>query len=183
MPGVVYVDNRLQAGVFTSTANNGIIADLSKGTVLKPLYGNLEMPRILALGDSITAGEHRRSPYPGGYRVQMWDRFLDDGLSVDFVGSQQNAAAPDSLGDVPLLVLTRGLNQMEANPGDYPPEQQQVFREMHRVWQELQANLTTLSTNNRQIIAEDSGHFIQNDQPGLVVDAIQQMIEMSADSS
>lgn len=111
----------------------------------------------------------------GTCRGLSWESAIADNLLA--------SGEPDTLGDVPLLILTRGLNQMEANPGDYPPEQQQVFREMYRVWQEIQANLTTLSTNSRQIIAEDSGHFIQNDQPGLVVDAIQQVIEMSADAS
>ena len=41
----------------------------------------------------------------------------------------------------------------------------------------LQADLVQLSTNGTQIIAEQSGHYVQNDQPDLVVQAIRQVVE------
>ena len=37
--------------------------------------------------------------------------------------------------------------------------------------------LAGLSSNSRMLVAEKSGHGIQIDQPGLVVDAIRQMVE------
>ncbi|MGP1386414.1 MAG: Ig-like domain-containing protein [Thainema sp.] len=88
-----------------ANAVQGIIANLNTRTVLKPVYGNLATPKIMALGDSITAGVHRNSPYPGAYRVQMWERFEEDGLvgnaqTVNFVGSQKNTNAPANLLDV-----------------------------------------------------------------------------------
>lgn len=42
--------------------------------------------RIMPLGDSITHG----ATVPGGYRIQLWDRFTADRLAVDLVGSQAN---------------------------------------------------------------------------------------------
>jgi lysophospholipase L1-like esterase len=50
--------------------------------------------RIMPLGDSITDGY---TPYPGGYRVNLWQRFVAGGYRVDFVGSQTNG--PAELGD------------------------------------------------------------------------------------
>ncbi|MEU3982325.1 SGNH/GDSL hydrolase family protein [Streptomyces sp. NPDC026672] len=50
--------------------------------------------RIMPLGDSITDGF---TPYPGGYRVGLWQRLVADGHTVDFVGSLSNG--PAELGD------------------------------------------------------------------------------------
>lgn len=81
-----------------SQASRGIIANLSKGNVLSPLYGTtLHKPKIMPLGDSITAGEHTIDPTPGTYRIQLEKNFSTDGLRVDFVGSRSNG--PNSLGD------------------------------------------------------------------------------------
>jgi pimeloyl-ACP methyl ester carboxylesterase len=48
---------------------------------------------------------------------------------------------------------------------------------------ESQAALTRRSENSKQIIVEDSGHYIQVDQPGLVADAIRQVVEAARDGS
>ena len=75
-----------------SQAVNGIIANLNQGKVLKPIFGTTVEPKILALGDSITAGEHPVDPTPGAYRIQLWNKFVADGFNVDFVGSQYNGS-------------------------------------------------------------------------------------------
>ena len=49
--------------------------------------------KILPLGDSITDGFN----IPGGYRIDLWNSFKVQNLSVDFVGSLSNG--PNSLGD------------------------------------------------------------------------------------
>lgn len=71
-----------------------------------------------------------------------------------------------SLGSRPLIVLTRGVS---------PPVQPGVSAETaQRMWVErkaLQVELTQLSSNSVQVIAEQSGHAVPRDQPQLVVDA------------
>jgi D-alanyl-D-alanine carboxypeptidase len=52
-----------------------------------------------------------------------------------------------------------------------------------RLWGEQQADLTTLLPNSQQILAGESGHYIQLDQPELVIDAIGDVIENVRDSS
>ncbi|MEO3754999.1 SGNH/GDSL hydrolase family protein [Streptomyces sp. B6B3] len=49
--------------------------------------------RMMPLGDSITDGFN----VPGGYRVDLWQKFLTGGQEVDFVGSMSNG--PSSLTD------------------------------------------------------------------------------------
>jgi pimeloyl-ACP methyl ester carboxylesterase len=49
--------------------------------------------------------------------------------------------------------------------------------ERFQQWESLQLDLTQLSSNSQRIIAQDSGHFVQLDQPELVVSAVQRLIE------
>src|SRR3954451_24502142 len=49
--------------------------------------------RVMPLGDSITDG----ITVPGAYRTGLWQRFVNDGYKVDFVGSLSNG--PATLGD------------------------------------------------------------------------------------
>ena len=49
--------------------------------------------KVMPLGDSITDGFN----VPGGYRINLWQRLVAGGYTVDFVGSGFNG--PDTLGD------------------------------------------------------------------------------------
>jgi len=91
--------------------------------------------------------------------------FSSEGL--DFAASYAQVRAASSLGEIPLIVLTRDPN-WPGDPGT-PVELQPVLRD---VWQELQRDLLKLSKNSRQIVAVGSGHAIQFDNPQLVVDSI-----------
>jgi hypothetical protein len=53
----------------------------------------------------------------------------------------------------------------------------EIFAQMVQTMQDLQKDLVSLSTHGRQIIAEESTHNIQWDQPDLVIDAIRTMVE------
>jgi pimeloyl-ACP methyl ester carboxylesterase len=68
------------------------------------------------------------------------------------------AGAVESFGNIPLIVLSRGLD-LEAD------------------WQQWQAELLQLSSNSQQLIADKSGHIIHVDQPEAAVAAIVQMVE------
>lgn len=47
---------------------------------------------------------------------------------------------------------------------------------MARVWREMQAELPRLSSNSLQIVATNSGHFIQFDAPKLVSAAVLEVV-------
>jgi pimeloyl-ACP methyl ester carboxylesterase len=74
--------------------------------------------------------------------------------------------APGSLGDLPLVVLTA---MQKERPEDFPQDLNDIF---NQIWLDLQEELASMSTNSGHILAEESGHFIQHDQPELVVEAI-----------
>ena len=76
--------------------------------------------------------------------------------------SAQVRAARHPLGHLPLVVLTHGLPYLGPQG--------------ERDWQALQRDLAGLSSDSVSIIATHSGHFIQLEQPDLVIAAIQQVL-------
>lgn len=79
--------------------------------------------------------------------------------------------APGWLGALPLVVLTAPDKQ---RAGDVPAE---LNDRLSQVWLELQRELVQLSTNSRHLISHKSDHFIQQDEPQLVIEAILWVLE------
>ena len=69
---------------------------------------------------------------------------------------------------MPLVVLAHG--RPEPSPPGWPGE------EVERLWQQLQRELAQLVPGGRLVIATQSGHNIQDDQPELVLDAIREVV-------
>lgn len=79
--------------------------------------------------------------------------------------SAAQAAAVQTFGDLPLIVLTAKLNYQLAD------------------WQELQAELPQLSSNSQHLFAENSGHNIQIEEPEAAIAAIVKMVELVRQST
>jgi pimeloyl-ACP methyl ester carboxylesterase len=93
----------------------------------------------------------------------------------------ENRAAPMSLGDKPLIVLTAGPLPSEVlTSHDLSQEQAHQMDELHS---ESQIDLTLRSQNAKQVIVEDSGHYIHVEHPDLVKDAIRQVVEAARNSN
>ena len=94
--------------------------------------------------------------------------------SQSFGSSLEWAQSLQSLGDRPLIVLTaakaRSVDQLPSGFTEEYLFQQGV------VWQELQAELATLSSESQQIISEESSHLMYFDQPDLIVDAVRKVL-------
>jgi pimeloyl-ACP methyl ester carboxylesterase len=84
---------------------------------------------------------------------------------------------PASLGEMPLIVLSAGATFDQLPEAVVKAVGQDVLDQMEQVSQELQQELAGLSSQGDQVIAEDSGHYIQWDQPDLVIDAIRTIVE------
>jgi beta-lactamase class A/pimeloyl-ACP methyl ester carboxylesterase len=100
---------------------------------------------------------------------------------VDMTASfaQMRAARVEHpLRPMPLFVLTHGLA-----PDPQPGEPAGLTQAMEQTWRELQDDLAGLVPNARHVIAERSGHVIQQDQPGLVNEAIRQVVAAVRDPS
>lgn len=95
------------------------------------------------------------------YRSHYWRTVYNELTNVK--ESFEQVRAVRSLGNLPLIVLSRGIKDLEMSDERW-----------HR-WQALQASLANLSLNSHLIIAKRSGHLVQLDQPELVVDSVRQL--------
>jgi pimeloyl-ACP methyl ester carboxylesterase len=106
-------------------------------------------------------------------RAKPEDMIIRSAEDIDFNRSIAQLRAANWHSDIPLIVLTRG--SATFNPNDYAvPSLAPKFEQIRL---ELQKDLVRRSSRGRQIIAEKSGHYIQRDQPELVIDAIRQVIK------
>jgi pimeloyl-ACP methyl ester carboxylesterase len=103
---------------------------------------------------------------------------IADELALLEESFKQQLAASVSLGDKPLIVLTAG--PLHLTGMGLSEEQLEQMDEAHT---RTQAALTQGSRNAEQIIAEDSGHYIQVEQPDLVIDAIREVVEAARNGS
>jgi hypothetical protein len=106
--------------------------------------------------------DQQRAIYDAGYADFP---YVDFSTSLAQVGAEYR-----SLGDLPLLVMTasRGLLGEDCTEG-LPCER------MQQIWLDVQRDYAAQSSNSRQIVV-DSGHYIQDAQPEVVVDEIFDLI-------
>jgi pimeloyl-ACP methyl ester carboxylesterase len=85
--------------------------------------------------------------------------------------SAAQTAATGSLGDTPLVVLSHD----PATPQFDLPED--LVKPANDAWEQMQEELTRLSTRGKQIIATNSGHYIQFDRPDIVIEAVRSVAD------
>ena len=110
----------------------------------------LMIPLIMVVPRKVRGGADRRS-------------IMREHLALKRLTATDQALAKGSLGDKPLVVLTR-------SPGDTPAP------EDWRRWHDLNADLAQLSVNSRHVIADRSGHYIHADDPALVITAVHDVL-------
>jgi pimeloyl-ACP methyl ester carboxylesterase len=105
-----------------------------------------------------------------GNRSDFWKTMIDVNAALEETCTQVRATG--SLGDLPLVVLTAtGPKWWPGWPPDFPVEP------LREKWMEMQKELLKLSSNSTHMLAEKSSHFIQLDQPELIVKAVRQVVE------
>jgi pimeloyl-ACP methyl ester carboxylesterase len=89
------------------------------------------------------------------------------------------AAAASSFNDMPIIVLTGGLQIAPPTPeeaADMSPEEVRILNEEGRLYHQLHAEIAGLSTNSEHRVIEGSGHSMSNDAPEAVVRGVQDII-------
>ncbi len=125
------------------------------------------------------AGLYKGESFPEEYRdaaVAHTNRLAHVNTAIAeldaFDLSISQAAATGDLGDKPLVVLTAG-KELEPPPGISP----EMEKEVTKIWFAMHEELAGLSSNGKRIISPKSGHMIQLEDPGLVIDVIREMVE------
>jgi pimeloyl-ACP methyl ester carboxylesterase len=87
--------------------------------------------------------------------------------------SAAQTASAGSLGDMPLAVLSRDPDSPQY---DLPED---LVKPASDAWQRMQRELAQLSTRGTQVIAKNSGHYIQLDRSDLVIEAIRRVVDQA----
>jgi len=86
---------------------------------------------------------------------------------------KKEASKINSFGDIPLYVLTAA----DENRYDSFIKDRKLKLEMKNSWTAMQKDLLLLSSNSRQILVPHSGHYINQDQPKVIENAINEMVK------
>jgi hypothetical protein len=98
---------------------------------------------------------------------------------LDFATSLAQVDQAQTFDDLPLVVISAGKSQAEVMP-ELPVQAALAF---DRAWDEMQDELTKLSTRGVHLRAKRSGHYIHCDEPELVVETIHQAVRAIRQSS
>lgn len=183
--GMILVDagheSEMRQAEFRSFTNAG----KSKLPVIRAMT-MLGIPRLMALNDQLPpllTGQEAKVPAEirpmlraGWLRTGYFATLSDE--SDALIETLEQVRHSGSLGDLPLVVISAtGPVWWPDMPGQVNPAK---FRKM---WLELQQELTKLSSNSRQVFADQSSHFVQFDQPEIVIDAIRRMVNTTLQTS
>jgi pimeloyl-ACP methyl ester carboxylesterase len=137
--------------------------------------GRLSDLGLLAFAPGQIPGRDLPEPAAAQYRALLastgsFGAAAEETAALERSFAEARAAGPDELGPFPVVVLSRGLD--EPLPGRTAAEGEAD----EQVWRELQLDLVARAPGSSHIIAERSGHYIQLQQPELVVEAIRQVM-------
>jgi len=164
--------------VFAAHSFGGIFARLHANTYPNEIVG---MVLVDALSEKVRTGLTPEQwklyvnfgftkPTPGLEKYKDIET-LDVNASLD---QMEKAASARPLRPMPLFVLTQGqpfdLSPWQPLPADFPGA-------LNKAWHTAQDELATLTPNAKHKIATKSSHYIQAQEPQLVIDAIKQVVE------
>lgn len=151
----------------------GFTGSLKTFVFLGVIGAPLGIPRLLKMPSSIVVeklpAEIQREAYWLTYQPKTYQAIYDEIKGLDL--------SEKELGDridvtkfpkIPVIVLSA------QQPRDYPPFL--VSTGLFGLWKELQRDFVNTIPTAKLVLAEKSGHFIQLDEPELVVRAIEELV-------
>jgi pimeloyl-ACP methyl ester carboxylesterase len=139
-------------------------AEETGGAVLVDAVGRDDWRRGFAAWPKSLAPKQRRA----------WAEPIVDG--VDRRASAALGSGIRSLGDKPLVVITAAREREQF--AEFPPS---LYRRAQRLWRAMQTELASLSTDHAHVVAARSDHFVQRDQPLVVIHAIRVIVRAVRD--
>ncbi|PSL40098.1 pimeloyl-ACP methyl ester carboxylesterase [Planomicrobium soli] len=176
--GLVLLDARPE-DFSKETAHFFEAAGLDPATVNTPSAGTLSLLKrigvIRLMKNSILPGlpegEQDRT-----INIEMQPKFFQaQEQELKNLSDLEDSIRDQSLGNIPLTVITHGIPTDATAVGISAENSEQ----MEKTWQEQQKQMLTLSTNSKLIVARKSGHFVMDDEPELVFNAIKERVQQT----
>ena len=139
--------------------------DFVAGSKLVQNCGPFPTPRY---SDAINAVESERGTLHGRLQARISEQ-----ENVWFTSADQVRAAYRSLAAIPIIVLTH-----EAFPRG-PNETQEQRDAKNKLWIDLHDQIAAMSTHGKRLTVDNTGHYIQLDQPQVVIDSILEVLQDS----
>jgi pimeloyl-ACP methyl ester carboxylesterase len=136
--------------------------DFVAGSELVQNCGPFPTPRY---SDAINAVELERGKQHGRLQARISEQ-----ENIWFTSADQVRAAYRPLGDIPIIVLTH-----QAFPRG-PAETQAQRDAKNQLWIDLHNQIAAMSTRGKRLTVENTSHYIQLEQPQVVVDSILEVL-------
>jgi pimeloyl-ACP methyl ester carboxylesterase len=129
------------------------------------LYDECVGPPDPSFGLALVKAQERLSE-----QRRSWQAIDSEYANVDTASAQELRHARRAYGSLPLVVLTAG------NVINVPGFSDEADRKMQHVWTDLHDQLAKLSTIGSNTIVPRSGHYIQIDQPDVVITSVERVL-------
>jgi pimeloyl-ACP methyl ester carboxylesterase len=144
------------------------------GLPSKPLFLLLKHSGVMRLMQDTLLASIPESDRERALDVEMNGSYLDTIQRENELISMTEEALRDSkLGSLPVTVMTRGI----ANDATQLGMSSANSDRLEQIWQRMQKETLAISDHSRLVIAANSGHMIMHDEPELLVNVIQEMLE------
>ena len=116
--------------------------------------------------------DSREKAYALDYNSRVGANMKSLQLTITEREEQFLSAGP--LPDVPMIVVVRGLADSIQGVSD-----EETIQQAEQAWRDAQIELAAQVSDGTLVVAENSGHSIQLEQPGIVIDAIRTLVEQA----
>ncbi|WP_273128047.1 alpha/beta fold hydrolase [Metabacillus sp. HB246100] len=145
-----------------------ILVGHSFGGVIARLYATMYPDDVcgMVLVDSTPENYRERFlPTMNETFQQAYEKqFIYESNAEEFTESLNKVKKSRKMLDIPLVVLSAG------KKAHYSSQSQEL-------WHEMQREMLTISTKPKMIIAKNSSHYIQDDEPGLIIKSVQYLLD------
>jgi len=135
------------------------------GSELVQNCGPFPNPRYSAV---INAVELERGKQHGRLQARVSEQ-----ENVWFMSADQVRAAYRPLGAMPIIVLTHEATERG------PAETQEQRDAKNRLWIDLHDQIAAMSTRGKRLTVANAGHYIQMDEPQVVIDSVLEVLQAS----
>ncbi len=169
--GVILVESaHPEAQKFISAELNSTINEQIPGSLLK-FANNVGLLRLMFKNSFPDNSEYdyQNSLYPA-LLYKSANAIIEEQNKIPQL--YKEASDIKSFGDIPLIVITA----TDTNRYDNYFSDEKLKTELIHALEVMQKDLLKLSTQSEQILAPNSSHYINEDRPDIIIDAIKKMI-------